>query len=60
MPVPVADYALDIVPSTPGEFLTAVELSSLIKLAPPSTPDQQSLVAKPLVSADGLQRNSRR
>jgi hypothetical protein len=54
MPVPVDDYALDIAPSIPGEFLMAVELSFLIKLAPRSTPDQRSLVAKPLVYADGL------
>ena len=59
MPVPVGDYALDIAPSIPGEFLMAVELSSLIKLAPRSTPDQRSLVVKRLVYADGLRANSR-
>ncbi len=59
MPVPVGDYALDIAPSIPGEFLMAVELSSLIKPAPQSTPDQRSLVAKRLVYVEGLRTNSR-
>ncbi len=59
MPVPVGDYALDIALSIPGEFLMAVQLSSLIKLAPQSIPDQLSLVAKRLVFVDGLRTNSR-
>ena len=59
MPVPVGDYALDIALSIPGEFLMAVQLSSLIKLAPQSTPDQLSLVAKRLLFVDGLRTNSR-
>jgi hypothetical protein len=59
MPVRVGDYALDIAPSIRGEFLTAAELSSLIKLALRSTPDPRSLVAKRLVYVDGLRTNSR-
>jgi len=59
MPAPVGDCALDIARSTPGESLMAVELSSLIKLARQSTPDQRSLVAKRLVYVEGLQTNSR-
>ena len=59
MRVPADDYAPGIARSIPGEFLTAAELSSLIKLAPQSIPDRRSLVAKQLVYVDGLRTNSR-
>jgi len=59
MPVRDDDYALDIAPSIPGEFLMAVKLSSLIKLAPRSTLGRRSLVAKRPVYVDGLRTNSR-
>ena len=59
MLVPADDYAPGIARSILGEFLTAAELSSLIKLARQSTPDQRSLVAKRLVYVEGLQTNSR-
>jgi hypothetical protein len=59
MRVPADDYVPEIAPSIPSGFRTAVKLSSLIKLAPRSTPDRRSLVAKRPVYVDGLRTNSR-
>ena len=59
MPVPARDCALDIAPSIPSEFRTAVKLSFLIASAPLSIPDPRSLVVKRLVYADELRANSK-